>query len=37
MSEEETIRDEIDKKRVKICAAHERVEITIVVEPMIHF
>ena len=36
MSEKETIRDEIDKRRVKICATHERVETTIVVESMTH-
>ena len=37
MSEEETIRDEIDEKRVKICATHERAETTIVAESMTHF
>ena len=37
MSREKTIRDKVDEKRVKICAAHERVKITIVIESMIHF
>ena len=36
MSEEKAIRNEIDEKRVKICATHERVETTIVVESMTH-
>ena len=36
MSEEKTIRDKINEKRVKICATHERVEITIVAESMTH-
>ena len=36
MSKEKTIRDEVDEKRVKICAIHERVETIIVVESMTH-
>ena len=34
MSEEKTIRNEIDKKRVKIYAIYERAEIIIVAESM---
>ena len=37
MSKEKAIRNEIDEKRVKICAIHERAETTIVVESMTHF
>ena len=37
MSEKKTIRDEINKKRVKICITYKRVEITIVAESMTHF
>ena len=37
MSEEKTIRDEVDERRVKICATHERAETTIVAESMTHF
>ena len=37
ISEEKTIQDEVDKRRTKICAIHERVEITIVVESITHF
>ena len=37
MSEEKTIQDKIDERRMKICTAHERAEITIVVESMIYF
>ena len=37
ISREKTIRNEIDKKRMKICATHERVETIIVVESMTHF
>ena len=36
-SEEKTIRNEIDEKPMKICAAHERVETTIVIESMLTF
>ena len=36
MSKEKAIRDEINERRMKICAAHERVEITIVAESMTH-
>ena len=36
MSEEEAIRDEVDERRMKICATHERVETIIVVESMTH-
>ena len=36
-SGKKTIQNEIDEKRVKICAAHERAETTIVVESMTHF
>ena len=37
MSKEETIRDDIDERRVKICATHKCIEITIVAESMTHF
>ena len=37
MSEEKTIRDKIDERRVKICVIHERIKIIIVAEWMIHF
>ena len=37
MSEKKTIRNEVDEKRMKICATHERVETTIVAESMTHF
>ena len=36
MSEKKTIRNEINEKWVKVCATHERVKITIVVESMTH-
>ena len=36
MSKEKTIQNEVDEKRMKICAIHERAEIRIVVESMIH-
>ena len=36
MWKERTIRNEVDKKRVKICATHERAETTIIVESMTH-
>ena len=37
MSEEKTIQDEINERRAKICATHERAEIIIIVELMTHF
>ena len=37
ISKKKTIWDEIEKKRMKICATHERAEIIIVVESMTHF
>ena len=37
MSEEKTIRNEINEKRMKIYAIHERVETTIVVQSMTYF
>ena len=36
MLEEKTIRDEVDERRVKICAVYERVKTTIVTESMTH-
>ena len=35
--EKKTIRDKVDEKRVKICAIHKCIEITIVAESMIYF
>ena len=37
MSEEKTIRNEIDKIRMKIYVIHKRVKTTIVVESMTRF
>ena len=37
MSEKKMIWDKVDEKRVKICAAYERVETIIVVESITHF
>ena len=37
MLEKETIRDEINKRRMKICATYKRVKIIIVAESIIHF
>ena len=37
MSEKKTIRNEIDKRRAKICTIHKRIKTTIVVESMIYF
>ena len=34
--QKKTIQNEVDKKRVKICAIHERVKTTIVTESMTH-
>ena len=36
MSEKKAIRDEVDERRVEICAAHERAETTIVAGSMAH-
>ena len=36
MSEEKMIQNEIDERRMKICATYERAEVTIVAESMIH-
>ena len=36
ISKKKTIQDEIDERRMKICATHERVETIIVVESMTH-
>ena len=37
ISEKKTIRDEIDERRMKICATHERIKTIIVIESMTHF
>ena len=37
ISEEKTIQDKIDEKRMKIYATYERVQTTIVAESMPHF
>ena len=36
MSEEKTIQNKIDEKRMKICTTYERAETTIVAESMTH-
>ena len=37
MSKDGAIRDEINERRMKICATHERVKTTIVAESMTYF
>ena len=37
MPKEKTIRNEVNEKRMKICATHERIKTTIVAKSMTNF